>query len=111
MVFRVTIQTFPDMLTVENVLPSLGIRGKSRGSVRELGDSVECLEGCSDAKDARSGKEGRANRRVGMRQGTGHAVGARQARGRPAGRAGGARQAHGRRLSLFTQEHEMYSKA
>ncbi|PKI71820.1 hypothetical protein CRG98_007759 [Punica granatum] len=36
---------------------SLGIRGKSRGSVRESGDSVEHLEGCSSAKDAHSGKE------------------------------------------------------
>ncbi|PKI48950.1 hypothetical protein CRG98_030648 [Punica granatum] len=31
------------------------MRGKSRGSVRESGDSVERLEGCSNAKDARSG--------------------------------------------------------
>ncbi|PKI66149.1 hypothetical protein CRG98_013468 [Punica granatum] len=33
------------------------MRGKSQRSVRESGDSVERLEGCSGAKDARSGKE------------------------------------------------------
>ncbi|PKI36907.1 hypothetical protein CRG98_042702 [Punica granatum] len=58
---------------VPNVIPCLGIRGKSRGSVRESGDSVERLEGCSGAKDARSGKDGR--------------MGGRQARGQAHGRA------------------------
>ncbi|PKI74289.1 hypothetical protein CRG98_005314 [Punica granatum] len=57
----------------ESDLPSLGIRGKSRGSVRESGDSVERLEGCSGAKDARSGKDWR--------------TGGRQARGQALGRA------------------------
>ncbi|PKI39324.1 hypothetical protein CRG98_040286, partial [Punica granatum] len=33
-----------------NVIPCLGIRGKSRGSVRESGDSVERLEECSGAR-------------------------------------------------------------
>ncbi|OWM68070.1 hypothetical protein CDL15_Pgr027029 [Punica granatum] len=33
------------------------MRGKSQGNVRESGDSVERLKGCSGAKDARSGKE------------------------------------------------------
>ncbi|PKI75990.1 hypothetical protein CRG98_003648 [Punica granatum] len=41
----------------KNVIPSLGIRAKSWGSVRESGDSVECLERYSGAKDARSGKD------------------------------------------------------
>ncbi|PKI52593.1 hypothetical protein CRG98_027021 [Punica granatum] len=45
---------------VQNVVLSLEIRGKSRGSVRESGDSVERLEGCSGAKDARFGKDGHA---------------------------------------------------
>ncbi|PKI73667.1 hypothetical protein CRG98_005908 [Punica granatum] len=36
--------------SLENVLPSLGIRGKSRGSVRESGDSVERLEECSGTR-------------------------------------------------------------
>ncbi|PKI78368.1 hypothetical protein CRG98_001236 [Punica granatum] len=45
---------------LQNVIPSLGVRGKSRGSVRESSDSVECLEGCSSTKDARSGNDGRA---------------------------------------------------
>ncbi|PKI72885.1 hypothetical protein CRG98_006753 [Punica granatum] len=48
--------------TLKSDLPSLGIRGKSRGSVRESGDSVERLEGCSGAKDARLGVHGRRAR-------------------------------------------------
>ncbi|PKI48575.1 hypothetical protein CRG98_030994 [Punica granatum] len=86
---------------VKSDLPSLGIRGKSWRSVRESGDSVERLEGCSGAKDARSGKDGAREdvRRAGRRT-----AGER-------GRRTGVRQAHGRRLSLFTREHGMNSKA
>ncbi|PKI71082.1 hypothetical protein CRG98_008547 [Punica granatum] len=40
------------------------MRGKSRGSFRESGDSVERLEGSSGAKDARLGKERLAARRA-----------------------------------------------
>ncbi|PKI49251.1 hypothetical protein CRG98_030360 [Punica granatum] len=68
-------------------LLSLGIRGKSRGSVRESGDSVERLEGCSGAKDARSGKDGRGARYA--RACTGTAGG--QERGKVLGRAAGGR--------------------
>ncbi|PKI50520.1 hypothetical protein CRG98_029074 [Punica granatum] len=56
---------YPDLSYLESVksdLPSLGIREKSRGSVRESGDSVERLEGCSGARDARSGLHGRRAR-------------------------------------------------
>ncbi|PKI66329.1 hypothetical protein CRG98_013291 [Punica granatum] len=59
--------------TLKSDLPSLRIRGKSRGSIRESGDSVERLEGCSGAKDARSARMGaredirRDVRRAGLR--------------------------------------------
>ncbi|PKI60626.1 hypothetical protein CRG98_018976 [Punica granatum] len=51
------------------------MQGKSRGSVRESGYSVERLEGCSGAKDARSGKDGRA---AGPARAHGRSVGARE---------------------------------
>ncbi|PKI74291.1 hypothetical protein CRG98_005316 [Punica granatum] len=44
--------------TLENVIPCLGIRGKSHGSVRESGDSVECLEECSGARACTFGELG-----------------------------------------------------
>ncbi|PKI73199.1 hypothetical protein CRG98_006397 [Punica granatum] len=42
----------------ENVIPCLGIRGKSCGSVRESGDSVEHLEEYSGARASTFGELG-----------------------------------------------------
>ncbi|PKI36353.1 hypothetical protein CRG98_043254 [Punica granatum] len=71
---------------------------------RESGNSVERLEGYSGAKDARSVRIGA---REDVRRAAGLAGLAWQVRRRMAG----ARGAHGRRLSLFTREHGMNSKA
>ncbi|PKI72253.1 hypothetical protein CRG98_007327 [Punica granatum] len=50
---------FSDMLaSYKNVIPCLGIQGKSQGSVRELGDSVERLEECSGARACTFGELG-----------------------------------------------------
>ncbi|PKI26198.1 hypothetical protein CRG98_049113, partial [Punica granatum] len=79
--------------------PSLGIRGKSWGSVRESGDSVERLEDCSGARACTFGELGARGVRL---ECTGGARGQGQARGRAgvrdyargacaAGRAGRAR--------------------
>ncbi|PKI64262.1 hypothetical protein CRG98_015347 [Punica granatum] len=117
----------------QNVLPSLGIRGKSRGSVRESGDSVERLEGCSGAKDARSGKDGRAGGaleyssvRVGASGAqecvrtsvwrAGVRVDGRLARGRAHGRVSGTRLCARRRVycspesTSFTRNEEINLK-
>ncbi|PKI74142.1 hypothetical protein CRG98_005471 [Punica granatum] len=87
-------------------LPSLGIRGKSRGSVRESGDSVERLEGCSGTKDARSG--------VHEHRARGQACGGvrRRARRAACGCAGERRGAWERAAigALFTREHDLHPK-
>ncbi|PKI33298.1 hypothetical protein CRG98_046312 [Punica granatum] len=44
--------------TLESVISCLRIRGKSRGSVRESGDSVERLEECSGARACTFGELG-----------------------------------------------------
>ncbi|PKI59368.1 hypothetical protein CRG98_020236 [Punica granatum] len=87
---------------VENVIPFLGIRGKSRRSVRESGDSVEYLEGCSVAKDARLTKMGTREdvRHAGLLARRGAAGGARGTRG-----CARQRVAMG---ALFTREHVLH---
>ncbi|PKI70940.1 hypothetical protein CRG98_008673 [Punica granatum] len=57
-------------------LPSLGIRGKSRGSVRDSGDSVELLEECSGARACTFGELGARGVRL---ECTGGARGAQRA--------------------------------
>ncbi|PKI75879.1 hypothetical protein CRG98_003794 [Punica granatum] len=63
------------------------MRGKNRGRVRVSGDSVERLEECLGARNARSGKDENAGHVRSARR-TGGAQGARQARGCECGRAG-----------------------
>ncbi|PKI72259.1 hypothetical protein CRG98_007333 [Punica granatum] len=85
MVFRTTIQTMSNMLaSYKKVIPCLEIRGKSRGSVRESGDSVERLEECSGARACTFGELGARACSWSARE----ARGRRQAPGRGAGRAG-----------------------
>ncbi|PKI73052.1 hypothetical protein CRG98_006547 [Punica granatum] len=101
------------LVVVKNVIPCLAIREKSRRSVQDSGDSVERLEGCSGAKDARSVKMGAQEdvRRAGV---------CGSARGAGACGSGGARaSASARRTrrrawqraatgALFTREHVLH---
>ncbi|PKI31457.1 hypothetical protein CRG98_048152, partial [Punica granatum] len=72
-------------------LPSLGIRGKSRGSVRESGDSVERLEGMLGCKECTFGELGARGVRLectgGTRGARAGARGVRAAGARGSGRA------------------------
>ncbi|PKI78188.1 hypothetical protein CRG98_001423 [Punica granatum] len=61
----------------ESDLPSLGIRGKSRGSVRDSGDSVERLEECSGARACTFGELGARGVRLECTVGGREASGAR----------------------------------
>ncbi|PKI48301.1 hypothetical protein CRG98_031310 [Punica granatum] len=81
---------------VENVIPCLGIRGKSRESVRESGDSVERLEECSGARACTFGKLGARGVRLECTGDAQEASGARAG----AREASGARQASGRAVEL-----------
>ncbi|PKI53553.1 hypothetical protein CRG98_026054 [Punica granatum] len=64
---------------VKSDLPSLGIRGKSRGSVRESGDSVERLEECLGARACTFGELGARGVRLECTVGALEASGARGA--------------------------------
>ncbi|PKI67473.1 hypothetical protein CRG98_012057 [Punica granatum] len=93
-------------------LPSLGIRGKSWGSVRESGDSVERLKECSVARACTFGELGARGVRLECTGGAWEASGARagaRAHGCACGQARGARGTcasalASARLALFTRE-------
>ncbi|PKI74126.1 hypothetical protein CRG98_005481 [Punica granatum] len=91
----------------ESDLPSLGIREKNRGSVRESGDSVERLEECSGARTCTFGELGARGVRLECTVGAREASGAR-------GACTGARldaREHAATGALFTREHVLHPKS